>query len=139
MTLRETERTAQRELLSVLRLADAGKLAVSDKTRRPSNSMLDRVTAVLDGGDYYPHMPVENKWDDENAGPIRAFALSLLIQAGGLAQLSGSRLELTPTGRKAFSNPPSETIRMLWTKVVNHHDHRRAFPCRMREGPDWQG
>ena len=55
MTLREIERTAQRELLSVLRLADAGKLAVSDKTRRPSNSTLDRVTAVLDGGDYYPH------------------------------------------------------------------------------------
>jgi len=45
MTLREIERTAQRELLSVLRLADAGKLAVSDKTRRPSNSTLDRVTA----------------------------------------------------------------------------------------------
>jgi hypothetical protein len=116
MTLRETERTAQRELLSVLRLADAGKLAVSDKTRRPSNSTLDRVAAVLDGGDYYPHMPVENKWDDENAGSIRAFAWPLLIQAGGLAQLSGSRLELAPAGRKAFSNPPSETIRMLWTK-----------------------
>src|SRR5437763_16803144 len=33
----------------------------------------------------------------------RAFAWPLLIQAGGRAQLSGWRLELTPTGRTAFS------------------------------------
>ncbi|PYS48418.1 MAG: hypothetical protein DMG13_25590 [Acidobacteria bacterium] len=116
MMLRETERVAQRELISVLRLTDAGRLAVSEKTRRPSNSTLDAVAAVLDGGDYYPHVPVENKWDDENAGPIRAFAWPLLIQAGGLAQLSGSRLQLTKAGRQAFFDPPSETIRKLWTK-----------------------
>ena len=31
----KTELTAKRELLSVLRLIDSGKVAVSDKTRRP--------------------------------------------------------------------------------------------------------
>src|SRR5207249_6304967 len=114
--VRPIERTAQWELLSVLRLIDAGKVAVSDKTRRPSSSALEAVGSVLEGGDYYPHVPVENKWDDENAGPIRAFAWPLLIQAGGLAQLSGSRLQLTKAGRQAFFDPPSETIRKLWTK-----------------------
>ena len=73
LTVHETERAAQRELLSVLRLVDAGKVAVSDKTRRPSASAIDAITAVLDHGDYYPRLPVENKWYDENAGPIRAF------------------------------------------------------------------
>ncbi|MBE3065583.1 MAG: hypothetical protein IMZ69_11275, partial [Spirochaetes bacterium] len=34
LTVRENERTAQREVLSILRLVDAGKVAVSDKTRR---------------------------------------------------------------------------------------------------------
>jgi hypothetical protein len=51
LAVRETERTAQRELLSVLRLVDAGKVAVSDKTRRASPATIDA-----------------------NAGPIRAFA-----------------------------------------------------------------
>ena len=116
LTVHETERTAQRELLAVLRLIDAGKVAVSDKTRRPSNSTLDAIAAVLDGGDYYPRLPVKNKWDDENAGPIRAFAWPLIVQAGGLAQLSGSRLQLTRAGRVAFSEPPAGTLRMLWKK-----------------------
>ena len=116
LTVRETERAAQRELLSVLRLTDAGKIAVSDKTRRPSSSALDSITTVLDGEDFYPSVPAKSKWYDENTGPIRAFAWPLLIQAGGFAQLSGSRLQLTKTGRKSFSEPPAGTIRTLWTK-----------------------
>lgn len=112
----ETERAAQRELLSVLRLIDAGKVAVSDKTRRASASTVDAITAILDRGDYYPHVPPKNKWSDENAGPIRAFAWPLLIQAGGLAQLAGPRLQLTKAGRRALSEPAAETIRTLWKK-----------------------
>ena len=46
LTMRETQRCAQRELLSVLRLVDAGKVAVSDKTRRASATTIDAITAV---------------------------------------------------------------------------------------------
>ena len=103
LAVHETERAAQRELLSVLRLVDAGKIAVSDKTRRASASTIDAITTILDGGDYYPRVPVDSKWHDKNAGPIRAFAWPMLIQAGGLAQLAGTRLQLTKAGRKALS------------------------------------
>ena len=119
LTVHETERAAQRELLSVLRLVDAGKVAVSDKTRRASASTIEAITALLEGGDYYPRVPVKSKWDDENAGPIRAFAWPLLIQAGGLAQLSGTRLQLTKAGRKALSEPAEATIRGLWNKWMS--------------------
>ena len=119
LTVHETERAAQRELHSVLRLVDAGKVSVSDKTRRASASTIDAITAILDRGDYYPRVPVKDKWNDENAGPIRAFAWPLLIQAGGLAQLAGTRLQLTKAGRKALSEPASGTIRTLWTKWMN--------------------
>jgi hypothetical protein len=119
LAVHETERAAQRELQSVLRLVDAGKVAVSDKTRRASASTVEAITALLDSVDYYPHVPAKSKWDDENAGPIRAFAWPLLIQAGGLAQLSGTRLQLTKTGRKALSEPPAATIRTLWTKWMD--------------------
>jgi hypothetical protein len=116
LTVRETERSAQRELLSVLRLVDAGKVAVSDATRRASSATLDAITAVLDGGDYYPFEPPKGRWCDGNTGPLRAFAWPLLIQAGGLAQLSGSRLQLTKAGRTALAAPAAQTLRILWEK-----------------------
>ncbi len=119
LTVHETQQAAQRDLLSVLRLLDAGKVAVSDKTRRASSSTIEAITAILDRGDYYPRTPVENEWEDENAGPIRAFAWPMLMQAGGLAQLSGSRLQLTKAGRKALSDPAAQTIRTLWKKWLD--------------------
>ncbi len=116
LVVRETERSAPRELISALRLVDAGKVSVSDKTRRPSASTVDAIGAVLDGGDYYPHQPPKDESHDGNAGPIRAFAWPLLIQAGGLAQLSGSRLQLTKAGRKALAEPAAQTLKNLWEK-----------------------
>lgn len=119
LAIHQTELTAQRELLSVLRLIDAGKVAVSGKTRRPSAAAIKAITHLLEGGDYYPVLPVENKWQDENAGPIRAFAWPLIVQAGGLAQLSGSKLQLTKAGRNALSQPASETLARLWSKWLD--------------------
>jgi len=119
IAVRETERAALQELLSVLRLVDAGRVAVSDKTRRASSATLDAITAILEGGDYYPHVPPKSKWDDENAGPIRAFAWPLLLQAGGLARPAGAKLQLTKAGRKALSEPAAETICTLWAEWVN--------------------
>lgn len=116
LVVRETERAAQRELVSVLRLVDAGNVSVSDKTWRPSASTVDSIGAVLDGADYYPHEPPKDKWHQENAGPIRAFAWPLLIQAGGLARLSGSKLQLTKAGRKALAEPAARTLKDVWEK-----------------------
>lgn len=116
LTVHESEQTAQRELNSVLRLIDAGKVSVSAKTQRASAATVEVITACLEGGDYYPHIPVTRKWDDENAGPIRAFAWPLLVQVGGLALLSGSRLQLTKAGRKALTANPAATLRTLWSK-----------------------
>ncbi len=116
LEIHHTETAAQRELLAVLRLIDAGKVVVSDKTRRPSAAAIATITGVLEGGDFYPVLAVAKGREDENAGPIRAFAWPLLVQAGGLAQLSGTRLQLTRAGRKALAQPAAETLRNLWDK-----------------------
>ncbi len=116
LTLRESEQLAHRELLSLLRLIDAGKVTVSDKTRKPTTTTIKTITSILEGGDFYPHEPPKNKYYDENAGPIRAFAWPMIIQAGKFAQLSGKRLQLTKAGRRALSDPAVDTIRGLWTK-----------------------
>lgn len=119
LAVHQTELTAQRELPSVLRLIDFGKVTVSDKTRRPSVATIKAITNVLEGGDYYPVLPVKSKWHDENAAPIRAFAWPLIVQARGLAQLSGSKLQLTTAGRKALSQPAAETLHRLWFKWID--------------------
>ena len=114
LTLRESEQPAQREMLAVLRLVDAAKVAVSDKTRKPPKTTIKAITEILEGGDFYPHEPTKHKYYDKNAGPIRAFAWSIIIQAAKLVKLSGSRLQLTKAGRIALSNPTADTIRGLW-------------------------
>lgn len=75
--VRHTEHEAQANLLTVLRLCMAEKLRCSEKTRRPSTATVSAVADVLDGGDSYPHEA------------IAAFAWPMLLQAGGLAQLTG--------------------------------------------------
>jgi len=115
----DTERCAQRELVSVLCLVDAGKVAVSAKTQRPSAATVKAISAILEGGDFYPELPVDDGWADENAGPVRAFAWPLILQAGKLAQLEGSKLRLTQPGRKALASPPAETLKTLWERWLD--------------------
>lgn len=131
LTVHQTELTAQRELLAVLRLVDSGKVSVSNKTRRPSAVTIRAITDILEGGDYYPALPARSKWPDEHAGPIRAFAWPLIVQAGGLVQLAGSKLQLTRAGRNALSRPASETLRKLWLKWIDTTivDELRRIEC----------
>ncbi|MHB1710541.1 MAG: helicase-associated domain-containing protein [Acidimicrobiales bacterium] len=116
LTVHTAEPAAGRELLSVLRLIDSGKVAVSDKTRRPSTRAIAAIDSVLEGGDFYPYEAPEPGYDDENAGPVRAFAWPMIVQAGGLAQLAGSKLQLTKAGRKALGEPAATTLVLLWER-----------------------
>lgn len=112
------ERHAPHDLQTVLRLIERGKLAVSDKTSLPSSATIDEVTALLRGGDYYyaPDQPKKKKGYEQEVGPIKAFAWLLLVQAAGLAELSGKRLALTKAGRKALSSPAADTLRLCWQR-----------------------
>ena len=105
--VRLTEVRALADVLAVLQLCGAGKLRCSEKTQRPSAATVTAVAGVLAGGDFYP---------DE---PIAAFAWPLLIQAGGLAELAGGRLQLTAKGRAALGKPAAETIRGLWRAWIS--------------------
>jgi hypothetical protein len=105
-TVRATAAPAQANLRAVLNLAAGGRLRCSETTRRPAATTVTAVAEVLDGGDFYP---------DE---PIAAFAWPLLLQAGGLAELAGNRLQLTDRGRAALTKPAATTIRQLWRSWV---------------------
>ncbi len=105
-SLRLTAAQAEANLHAVLHLVAAGRLRCSETTRRPAAATVAAVAEVLDGGDFY------------SAEPIAAFAWPLLLQAGGLAELAGGRLQLTGRGRAALGKPAAATIRQLWRSWV---------------------
>ena len=106
--VRMTERDALANVRTVLELCAAGELRCSDKTNRPTAATIRTIDAHLVHGDFYT---------DER---IATVAWPLLVQAGGLAKLDGTRLQLAPKGRAALGKPPAETIRHLWQRWLTH-------------------
>jgi hypothetical protein len=103
--VRCTAPDALSNLVSVLELTADGQLRCLADSRRPTAATVRLVEDVLVAGDYY-----------DDGEPIAAFAWPLLIQAGGLARLAGSRLELSPRGRATLDNPGYEALGMLWAR-----------------------
>lgn len=106
--VRCTEPEALTNVGALLRLCQAGQVRCSATTRRPSAATVRAVADVLVAGDFYP--------DDA----IAAFAWPLLLQAGGLARLDGTRLALTPRGRAALGRPAHEVVRIIWERWPRH-------------------
>ena len=115
VTRLETERAAQHDVHAVLRLIDAGKVRVSAKTGRATAASRKAIAKVLQGGDFYPP---EQDPDDlaTDPGHIKAFAWPLIMQSAGLANILGSKLQLTRSGKKALTLPPHEVIRQAWNR-----------------------
>jgi hypothetical protein len=111
----ETEHAAQHDVRAVLRLIDAGKVRASDRTKQVTAAGAKAITGMLQGGDFYPPEENADKWTTD-PGPMKAFAWPLILQNAGLAELAGTKLQLTPTGKKALSSPPHEVIHKCWTR-----------------------
>lgn len=105
--VRETAGEAVANLTIVLEQVALGRLRGSATTHRPAATAVAGLSALLRDGDFYP---------DE---AIAAFAWPLIIQAGGLAEMAGTRLQLTARGRKALSAAPHATLRALWRAWVS--------------------
>jgi hypothetical protein len=103
--VRCTAPDALSNLVAVLELAADGQARCSAATRCPSVPTVKLVEDVLVAGDYY-----------EAGEPIAAFAWPRLIHTGGLAQLAGTRLELTPRGRAVLAGPSYVALGALWAR-----------------------
>jgi len=106
--VRLTAPEALTNVRTVLELCAAGEIKCGAKTGRPSAASIRTIDTHLAQGDFYTDQP------------IASFAWPLLIQAGGLAKLEGTRLQPTPKGRAALGKPPAEAIRHLWQRWLTH-------------------
>ncbi|MCY4264977.1 MAG: hypothetical protein OXE78_08985 [Gammaproteobacteria bacterium] len=114
----DMERAAQRDLHKVLNLVDQGRVTVSAKTRRPSAATLKRIAEELVGGDFFEHGCRNSS--GQSIGVMRAFAWPMLLQAGKLVQLNGSKLALKKSGRTALRTAAAETLKFLWLEWIDN-------------------
>jgi hypothetical protein len=131
--VRCTAPDALSNLVAVLELTADRQMRCSAATRRPSAATVRLVEDVLVAGDYYHDR-------DHHAGgeSIAAFAWPLLLQAGGLAQLAGTRLELTVRGRAVLAGPSYEALGALWSrwlKSVSHDELSRIEAIKGQRKP----
>ncbi|QTA88999.1 helicase-associated domain-containing protein [Desulfonema magnum] len=125
-----TEQAAINDLMVILQLADMGKISVSAKTGRPTKTACKNIRKALSSGDFYPEdAEAEHEYDIQmgDAG-IRPFAWTMLLQAGGLVRINGTKLELSRTGRAAMKKPAHDVLKTLferWLKNKNFHEMSR--------------
>ena len=113
-----TETLVAHDLPSMLRLIGQGGVAVGPKTGLPSSAAATRIESVLLGGDWYAAEDDQaiDRWEGGPIRPIRPFAWTVLLQAGGLAKLDVNKLALTPRGNKALSLPLAEVVAGLFER-----------------------
>jgi len=115
---RETAADALSNLLAVLELVEDGQLRFGAATKRPVPATVRLVDDALVAGDFY----------DQGEG-IAAYAWPLLVQFGGLARLTGARLELTAAGAEALVRPGYRLVAELWDrwlKIVSFDEFSRV-------------
>jgi hypothetical protein len=110
--VRCTAPDALSNLIAVLELVADGQIACSAATRRPAAATVRIVEDELVAGDYY-----------DGLQPIAAFAWPLIVQAGGLAQLTGTRLRLSGRGEQALAAPGYDTLAALWQRWLRNVSH----------------
>ena len=114
-------------LVAVLELTADGQMRCSAATRRPLTATVRLVEDALVAGDYYDGA------DRDEGEPIAAFAWPMLLQAGGLARLAGTALELTPRGEAVLTRPSYQAVGELWDrwlKSVSHDELSRIEAVR---------
>jgi hypothetical protein len=101
----ESERTVFPELRSVLKLVQAGKLKVADKSGRPAGDAVKLIGQVLVVPDFLLEPPDEEVTQfTERSGPVRAHAWGVLAQQCGWAKVKSGRLALTTAGQNLLSS-----------------------------------
>jgi len=120
--VRCTAPDALSNLVAVLELTADGQIRCSAATRRPLTATVRLVEDALVAGDYYDSADREAAHHDRGE-PIAAFAWPMLLQAGGLARLAGTRLELTSRGEAVLARPSYHALGELWDRWLRSVSH----------------
>ena len=103
--IHEGERIVFPELRQILKLVQAGKLKVADKSRRPTEVTVRLIGEVLVVPDFLLEPPADQVTKyTELAGAVRAHAWAVLAQQCGWAKARGGKLSLTASGQRLLGS-----------------------------------
>lgn len=103
--IHEGERIVFPELRQILKLVQAGKLKVADKSRRPTEVTARLIGEVLLVPDFLLEPPADQVTKyTQRAGAVRAHAWGVLVQQCGWAKVRGGRLSLTASGHRLLGS-----------------------------------
>ena len=123
LQVHEGERIAPVELVRVLRLIQAGKVRVTESSRRPTEEATRLIGATLVVPDFALEAPAEetNQWT-ERSGPVRAHAWGALVQQCGWAKPRGGLLQLTAEGKTLVGGFSPVALREGVTRFAGDDD-----------------
>lgn len=105
----ETEDSAVHDWTATLGFIAEGTAAVTPANERPTSAAVLKLGERLLHGEY-----LLDKDGAPSPEPIRAYGWLMLAQAARCAKPVGSKLELTPKGRKALATPGVEQLREVY-------------------------
>ncbi|RPI80490.1 MAG: hypothetical protein EHM42_12015 [Planctomycetaceae bacterium] len=106
------EQTVFVELRRVLHLVQGGKLRVQPKSGRPTPATVRAMSEALAAPDLDLELPkAHHNRETLIAGPIRAYAWTILLQQCGWCKASGETLKLTKDGQHLLHGPSPELFR----------------------------
>jgi hypothetical protein len=122
ITIRETSHAALMNLNLLLTMVEERKIRVSEKTGKATAATVKKISANLCEGDFY---------EDDEIGPMQAFAWPLLLQGGGLTTTDGGFLKLTRAGKNALQKDLPGGIKAIlkkWekTKIIDEYSRVTA-------------
>jgi hypothetical protein len=123
----ESERIGPVELARLLRLAQAGKVRVTEAAQRPSDATTRLVAQTLIVPDFDLEIPEADKgdWDKRHyteAGAVRAHAWPVLLQQCGWARSKAGVLTLTTEGRDLLQQFTPEKLRSAVSRYLTNSD-----------------
>ncbi|MFO7749861.1 MAG: hypothetical protein R6V54_07170 [Desulfobacteraceae bacterium] len=107
LMVRTTDHDACINLNTLLTMVQKKEIRVSKTTGRPTAAQVKKISSLLKNGDFF---------DDDEIGPVQAFAWPLLLQGGGLASIEGTQLKLTKKGTAALKKDLSQGIKAIFTR-----------------------
>ena len=106
LLIAETEEPALHDLVATLSLIAEGKAAISPNTAHPTAATLIKLSGRFLHGEYLPASR-----DEPVKEPIRAFGWLTLAQIAKLAKPAGSKLDISPKGKKVLAQPDIEDVK----------------------------
>lgn len=113
------------ELRKVLGLANAGKLRVAPKSKRPTGATEKTIAAILLPSDFDLEIPQDfaEEYDDaEPAGGVRSHGWAVLAQQCGWCKVRNEKLALTESGTRMLTHGRMEDFREGVKRFIDNDD-----------------